>query len=382
MSDTTYVNYTTPAVNAEWLNEVNDHVWSSTPVSGTTVHPASSIANIPAGNLESETVQDALNELQTDVNTRATNAALTAHINDAEAAHESSAISFLQTGTGAVTTDVQTKLREFVSVKDFGILGNGTDESSKMQAALNYLNSIGGGELRFNGEVVRCDSPLVGYSNTKIIGTPGSTIDWSYRANFFNSPSDQGLFVFRGTAGAEILLQADVLYGDNKISVPNASLFSEGDLVDISINNQGSYLDTSVECRSGQLNVLTGVYTNTNNLVLDTAVHEFLGYKVTDGARIRRITPVENISIEGMTFIGKGRATTTAGGDMGLKIFFGRNVSVRNCVFKNVDLHALEFVSCYNFIADSCVFETEKIGSVDVNSYAVFRLKTNRSPPA
>lgn len=30
MSDTTYIDYVTPAVNAEWLNEINDHVvWYS-----------------------------------------------------------------------------------------------------------------------------------------------------------------------------------------------------------------------------------------------------------------------------------------------------------------------------------------------------------------
>ena len=49
MSDTTYVDYTTPAVNAAWLNEINDHVWHDTPVIGTTVHDASKIAYLPDG---------------------------------------------------------------------------------------------------------------------------------------------------------------------------------------------------------------------------------------------------------------------------------------------------------------------------------------------
>ena len=34
MSDTTYVDYVAPAVSAEWLNEINDHVWHDTPVIG------------------------------------------------------------------------------------------------------------------------------------------------------------------------------------------------------------------------------------------------------------------------------------------------------------------------------------------------------------
>jgi len=47
-------------------------------------------------------------------------------------------ISYTPAGTGAVATTVQAKLRETVSVKDFGAVGNGTtDETTAIQAALN-----------------------------------------------------------------------------------------------------------------------------------------------------------------------------------------------------------------------------------------------------
>lgn len=284
----------------------------------------------------------------------------------------SALVGFKQSGTGAVSRTSQSKLREFVSVADFGIVGNGTDESSKVQAALDYLNSAGGGELRFNGEVVRCDSPLIGYSNTKIIGTPGSTIDWSYRSSPFNTPGDQGLLVFRGTASSEILLTADAVYKTNKITVPNAALFSEGDLVEISMNAEGSFPDTSVGVKSGQLNILTGVYTGTNSLVLDTIIFEPLGYTTTNGARIRKVTPVENIIIEGMTFKGVGRPTTNTSGDQGIRIFFGRNVTVKNCVFNRIDDKSVEVVSCHHFLIDNNEIYHDKIGDTNSNvSYSI-----------
>lgn len=45
-------------------------------------------------------------------------------------------VSFIQSGTGAVTRSVQTKLRETVSVKDFGAVGDGTtDDTAAMNAA-------------------------------------------------------------------------------------------------------------------------------------------------------------------------------------------------------------------------------------------------------
>ena len=53
----------------------------------------------------------------------------------------SNLVTYTPAGTGAVDTTVQAKLRETVSVKDFGVVGDGSDETEKLFSAMDHIVS-------------------------------------------------------------------------------------------------------------------------------------------------------------------------------------------------------------------------------------------------
>lgn len=61
---------------------------------------------------------------------------------------DSSEVTFIQAGAGAVERTAQSKMRDVVSVKDFGAVGNGiADDFLAINRAAAYISSIGGGTV-------------------------------------------------------------------------------------------------------------------------------------------------------------------------------------------------------------------------------------------
>lgn len=102
---------------------------------------AALIGNTPAGTIAATTVQGAINEI----------------VSDLAASSGSSLVGFLQAGTGATARTAQAKMREIVSVKDFGAVGNGVaDDTAAIQAAIDAVNAAGGGVVYFPAGTYAC----------------------------------------------------------------------------------------------------------------------------------------------------------------------------------------------------------------------------------
>tara|TARA_R110000868_G_scaffold226395_1_gene478965 strand:+ start:105 stop:1931 length:1827 start_codon:yes stop_codon:yes gene_type:complete len=82
-------------------------------------------------------------------------------LDDLLAPSGSNSVGYLPAGTGAVATTVQTKLRESVSVKDFGAVGDdATDDTAAIQAAINSISAVRGGSVYFPAGLYKVTSQL------------------------------------------------------------------------------------------------------------------------------------------------------------------------------------------------------------------------------
>lgn len=113
-----------------------------------------------------------LSSLTTVVSGKASNSDLTAgllakvSLTALAAAVGSALMGFIQAGTGAVSRTAQDKMREWVTVKDFGAVGDGsTDDTLAIQAAINYRAANGGGIVFMPKGTYKVTAPIIWTAN-------------------------------------------------------------------------------------------------------------------------------------------------------------------------------------------------------------------------
>lgn len=217
----------------------------------------------------------------------------------------SSLIGFLQSGTGAVATTVQSKLRETVSVKDFGAVGDGvTDDTTAIQAAIATTKNV-----FFPSGIYRCGSIVFtqrvnvsgeGMSQTIIVPTSGSGICWDLQ---FGSGSS-------ATRNSSI---QDLTFWNNYPAVPSA--YGTGTTVKLS---RPAFQLRNVRVIGGEFGVhgaanhYYGVYDNVqfdySKHLVDASANNACSYKdcIFAGFEIRNAISVnfENVDCSGNMSLG------------------------------------------------------------------------------
>ena len=115
---------------------------------------------------------------------------------------------FTPTGAGAVTRTVDSKLKDVVSVKDFGAVGDGVaDDRAAIQAAIDKIGTYpAGAELYFPAGIYRVTAPLVWNKSIRLKGAAKG--------------GDQGVntVVIRAGAVMSAVIQASTVEGDTNLT--------------------------------------------------------------------------------------------------------------------------------------------------------------------
>lgn len=116
-----------------------------------------------------------------------------------------SKVGFIQAGSGAVPRTAQDKMRERISVDDFGALGDGsTDDSLAINSAIAAAAALGGASVVFGpGKNYRHTSTIV-LSSGVVLHLYGSTLTWGGTGAPQISTSTTGYTINAGIVGGVI----------------------------------------------------------------------------------------------------------------------------------------------------------------------------------
>ena len=305
MSDTYFIDQTTP-INAAWLNDVNKFVYHGIPAG--TLPTATNVSATPATNNSGVTVQ--------------------AQLTNVGSATGASNVGYMPAGTGAVATTVQHKLREQISAYDFGVLGDGSDETAKIQAAINAANARGIVEILFEPNKTFVVKQLVPMSGA-ILNLNGSTLKLADNANV-------PIVFDGGIAGG----------GGHYFGVYNGTL------------------DCNQANGNSNLNIVGGIWLTTwSNLYFSRLV-------IKNCSRIGlNLVGCNHFFIKDYTFQDSGivgSAYIAYALNIESQSYGSQYIEVKNVQVSNVVGFGIHFYGCSNFTADSLSFSNLSYGTVGI----------------
>jgi hypothetical protein len=264
---------------------------------------------------------------------------------DGGAAIQSTKLAFIQNGTGAVTRTVESKLRDVVSVKDFGAVGNGfTNDTAAIQAALTHAVGVSSSKIVFPNGTYKCNALLGSYTGSNIeIDLQGSTLDFSGLSLAEIGP----LLEFTGTYDATSLLTSDITSGVKTVSVASSG-FAAGNMV--RIYSSAIWDPARTSTRIGELNFVESVPSGAS---LDLTTEPQSSYTVAQSATVQKITPVKNVVIRNGIIIGP------SGNDeiLGLRIRAGSACLIENIRSYDIDKIHVQLTDCVFSKVTKCHFE-------------------------
>lgn len=326
-------------------------------------YTASQVTNVPSGNLAAVEVQAALNELQTDIDTRALNSDLTAHINDTVDAHDASAISNIPSGNLAATdmqgavnelqTDIDTvtsglsaHLADTVDAHDasaISVVPAGNLAATEVQAAL----------VEHQGDIDTVNAYLATFPYAQVKYVDKAHVGTYVETGDFNTPYK--------TLAAAMTAITDATASKKYVLVLAPGVYTEANtLVLKPFVNLFSYNSEAVTLRKLDNTAIVSDLTTSGSRIF------YNGITFTHGLTLNRTAgagganaQLYNCDFGGtVTYSGRG-----AGSDF---------ADVRNCIFSNLTINAITFLMMGGLITGNYTAGTTGGVSANGNGWMTF----------
>jgi len=227
---------------------------------------------------------------------------------------------------------VQDRVAGFLHVNEFGLVGDGSDETAAMQAAVTAAATQRKVLVGDRAKTYKITGQITGASNCHMrdINIDASAMTGTKHA-----------LVFQGALGASSALTGNVAANAFVIPVADGSMFSADEWVLLTVNTS-YYPYPEYNVARGEWVQIRSVVGNTINITTPLVQ----AYTTAAGAVLRKCNFVENVVLDNVRITGSGVPNSN---ERGVCFRFARNFSVRNCNFINLDQYALEISSSIKF---------------------------------
>jgi hypothetical protein len=257
--------------------------------------------------------------------------------------------------TGAELAKGLNTINGTVNVKDFGAAGDGVaDDTAAIQAALTAIAAAGGGSLVLPRGTYRVTQTInITAGNIHIEGY-GATIDATGLAYVAGTRASGCVFKFTGGSLSSTTLASTASAGATQLSVTSATGIQAGQLIRC-ISNQVQYTNSTVDAHFHDQNIVESVAGTT--ITLQSSVI----YPLTVSPHVVTVwfaTPIRNISVKGLKFLGGGVTENLANGNGRVGVWGERveNLEVTDCQFDGFQGIAVGADYYHDVRVDGCYF--------------------------
>ena len=245
---------------------------------------------------------------------------------------------------GSTVADTLTKLVQRTSgelhTSEFGLLGDGSDETAKLQAAITAAATQRKTLVGDRSKTYKITGTLSGASHCHLrdLNIDASAMTGTKHA-----------LVFQGSQTAAASLNFNVAANSYLLRLQSGggASFSPGDWALLTVENTSVYPGSGV-ARGEWVQVRSK---SGDDITITTPLVQ--SYSTADTAYLRKFDMPRNILLDGVNLTGSNTPGAT---ERGICFRYARDFEVRNCTVEGIDHYCLELYHCLKFNVHHCKF--------------------------